>query len=145
MRLVQPTCDCPAHRRPTVQATTTKLGGWSLVLPILACAVCPACLATYAKLLSLVGVSVGMTESQHLLVLASAVLVSIVVSGVRSWRSKRSWPLAFALAGASLIAVGHSSPRWHALEWVGVLVLLVGGLREQLKLRHHYAPHTATS
>jgi hypothetical protein len=136
MRIVQPSCDCPAHRH---HAPKSKLGGWSVILPLLACAICPACLATYAKLLSILGVSVGMTESQHLLVLATAVLVSIVVSALRSWRSKRWWPLAFALSGASLIVIGHAVHSLHALEWAGVLVLLLGGLREHFKLSAHAA------
>jgi hypothetical protein len=102
-------------------------------------------LATYAKLLSLLGVGVGMTESQHLLLLATAVLVSIVVSALRSWRSKRWWPIAFALSGAALIVTGHAADSLHALEWVGVLVLLVGGLREHLKLRAHAARQVVAS
>ena len=142
MRIVQPSCDCPAHRHAP---TKSKLGGWSLLLPLLACAICPACLATYAKLLSVLGVGVGMTESQHLLVLSTAVLVSIVVSALRSWRSKRWWPIAFALAGAVLIVIGHAARSLHELEWAGVLMLLVGGLREHFKLRAHAARQAVAS
>lgn len=80
-----------------------------------------------------------MTESQHLLMLATAVLVSIVVSALRSWRSKRWWPIAFALSGAALIVMGHAVHSLHELEWAGVLLLLVGGLREHFKLRAHAA------
>jgi hypothetical protein len=128
-------CDCPAHRRADKDKDAATPGGWSLLLPLLACAICPACLATYAKLLSLVGVGVGMTESQHLFVLGTAVLVSVVVSGLRSWRSKRGWPIAFALSGAALIVVGHLVEALHELEWAGVLVLMVGGLSEHFRLR----------
>jgi hypothetical protein len=99
----------------------------------------------HAKLLSLLGVGVGMTESQHLLVLATAVLVSIVLSALRSWRSKRWWPVAFALSGAALIIMGHAVPSLHELEWAGVLVLLVGGLREHFKLRAHAARQIVAS
>lgn len=137
-----PACDCPAHRRAAAGPpgdAPSKLGRWSLLFPVLACAVCPACLATYAKLLSLVGVGVGMTESQHLFVLGAAVGVSVIVSGLRSWRSKRWWPVALALSGASLIVAGHALPALHALEWVGVLVILLGGLTEHFRLRAHAA------
>jgi hypothetical protein len=137
MRIVQqPACDCPAHRQPAAKGKPeATLSRWSLLLPLLACAICPACLATYAKLLSLLGVGVGMTESQHLFVLGTAVLVSVVVSGLRSWRSGRWWPLAFALSGTALIVVGHLAEALHALEWAGVLVLMVGGLSEHFRLR----------
>jgi hypothetical protein len=147
MRFAQkPACDCPAHRRAsTTPEATSKLGRWSLLLPLLACAICPACLATYAKLLSLLGVGVGMTESQHLLVLGAAVLVSVIVSGLRSWRSKRWWPISLALLGATLIGVGHSVEALHALEWAGVLVLLIGGLSEHLRLRAHTRPEAVAS
>jgi hypothetical protein len=146
MKMVhQPACDCPAHRQAGAnEQPAAKLGGWSVLLPVLACAVCPACLATYTKLLSLVGVGVGMTESQHLFVLGTAVLVSVIVSGVRTWRSKRVWPLALALSGAALIVVGHLAEALHALEWAGVLVLMVGGLSEHFRLRAR-APHPAVT
>jgi len=146
MRIVQqPACDCPAHRQPAAEGKPeAKLGRWSLLLPLLACAICPACLATYAKLLSLLGVGVGMTESQHLFVLGTAVLVSVVVSGLRSWRSGRWWPLAFALSGAAFIVVGHLAEALHALEWAGVLVLMVGGLSEHFTaFRSRRAPASA--
>jgi hypothetical protein len=97
--------------------------------------------ATYAKLLSLVGVGLEMTESQHVFLLATAVLVSIGVSALRSWRSRRWWPIAFAVSGAALIVVGHAVPSLHELEWAGVLVLLVGGLGEHFRLRARAARH----
>lgn len=104
------------------------------MLPLLACAVCPACLATYAKLLSLVGVSVGLTESQHSVILAFAIATSVLVSAWRSIRSRRTWPLALALLGSSFVLIGHLSGELHALEWLGVLVLLVSGVVEQLRV-----------
>jgi hypothetical protein len=142
MRIAQRSCDCPAHRHDIPKS---KSGGWSLIFPLLACAICPACLATYAKVLSVLGVGAGLTESQHLLLLSTAVLVSIVVSALRSWRSKRWWPIAFALSGAALIVMGHAVPSLHELEWAGVLLLLVGGLCEHFRLRSHAARHVVAS
>lgn len=138
MRIIQPTCDCPAHRHPSAKVPT---GTWSTVLPILACAVCPACLATYAKVFSVFGVGFGMSDSQHLVLLTFAVLASLGVSAYRSWRSKRWWPIVTASFGATLIVAGHVVGDLHELEWAGVVVLLVGGLREHFRLRGHVTGH----
>jgi energy-converting hydrogenase Eha subunit E len=73
-------CDCAAHRDAAHDGNPARVGLSASLLPMLACAVCPACLATYAKLLSLVGVSVGFTEFQHSLLLAFAIAVSVLVA-----------------------------------------------------------------
>lgn len=112
---------------------------WSAVLPLLACAVCPACLATYTKLFSLVGVSLGLDEAAHQLLLAVALVISVGVSAWRSWRTGRAWPLLVAACGSALVAAGHLLGDLHALEWAGVLVLLAGGLSEHVRLRRRAA------
>lgn len=127
------TCDCAAHRHASASKAPTS-GTWTNLLPLLACAVCPACLATYAKLLSLLGVSVGLTEYQHSLILAFAIALSVAVSAWRSVRARRVWPVVFAVAGSSLVVAGHVLGELHALEWMGVLVLLVSGVAEQLRM-----------
>lgn len=125
-------CDCAAHR--SVKPTTPNGGLWSALLPVLACAVCPACLTTYAKLFSVLGVGVGLSELQHLALLGVAITASIAVSSWRSWRTRRVWPIAIALTGSALVATGHFADI-HAMEWAGVLALLVGGLTEHFRLR----------
>jgi hypothetical protein len=132
-------CDCAAHRHGA-SAASTRASAWTGLLPLLACAVCPACLATYAKLLSVLGVSVGLTEYQHTIILAFAIALSVLVSAWRSARSRRAWPLAFALLGSCFVVTGHLSGELHALEWLGVLVLLVSGAIEQFRMpRAHVA------
>jgi hypothetical protein len=126
-------CDCGAHA-PT-QAPIARPGIWSVLLPVLACAVCPACLATYTKLLSLAGVSLGFDEALHQWLLAVALVVSVAVSAWRSWRTGRAWPVLVAMCGSALVAGGHLLGDLHALEWGGVLVLLAGGLSEHFRLR----------
>jgi hypothetical protein len=97
--------------------------------------VCPACLATYTKLFSLVGVGFGIDEREHAALLIVAVSVSVSVSAWRSYRSQRGWPLVVALAGAALILAGHLFGDLHVIEWAGVGVLLIGSLSEQRRLR----------
>lgn len=130
-------CDCAAHRAPT--ATPPNAGLWSTILPVLACAVCPACLTTYAKLFSVLGVGLGLSEFHHLVLLVIAISASIGVSAWRSWRTRRVWPIAIALTGSALVATGHFARGLHVVEWAGVLLLLVGGLTEHFRLRRMQA------
>ncbi|MBP8808912.1 MAG: hypothetical protein KBG48_15080 [Kofleriaceae bacterium] len=125
------TCDCTAHRaRPPAGA-----GWWSLLLPILACALCPACVTTYAKLFAVLGVGFGLSETQHVALLVVALAGSLGVSAWRTVRTGRRWPLSVAVVGATAVAIGHAVPSAHLLEWVGVAILLAGGLTEHFRLR----------
>ena len=133
-------CDCAAHRHGSKAANKASAGTWETLLPILACAVCPACMATYAKLFSLLGVSVGLSELHHTVVLTVAIAVSTLVSAWRSLRTRRVWPVAFAMLGSSLVIAGHVRGELHALEWAGVLTLLASGLVEHFRLRKLAAP-----
>ena len=135
-------CDCAGHRTPirfegedasAQPASPPTL--WSSLLPVLACAVCPACVTTYAKVLSLVGLGFGLTETQHLILLVLALSASLSISAWRSWRSRRWWPITMAVLGSTLVAIGHIQGDLHALEWMGVVVLLLGGLGEHFRLR----------
>ncbi|MBM4269948.1 MAG: hypothetical protein FJ144_25650 [Deltaproteobacteria bacterium] len=83
----------------------------------------------------MLGVGFGLSEVQHVTVLAAAVCASIGVSAWRSWTTRRRWPIATAITGALLVAIGHFSHDLHSVEWAGVLVLLAGGLTEHLWLR----------
>lgn len=125
-------CDCAAHSAPAARAPRASL--WSALLPVLACAVCPACLATYTKLLSVFGVGLGLREVHHLVLLIVAIGASVSASAWRSWRTARAWPLGLAVLGSSLVLIGHLSGDLHAAEWAGVLVLLAGGLIEHFRI-----------
>jgi hypothetical protein len=125
-------CDCAGHSpRP---ASNAEPGVWSAIAPALACAVCPACLTTYGKILSAFGVGVGITESQHGALLVVAVAASLASSAWRAWRTRRPWPVAVAALGAALVLTGHGVDV-HTVEWAGILVLVVGGVTEHVKLR----------
>jgi hypothetical protein len=130
-------CDCTAHRLP--KATHSSAGIWTALLPVLACAICPACLTTYAKLFSVLGIGVGLSEFHHLVLLVIAIGASISVSAWRSWRTRRGWPIGVALVGSALVATGHFAGDLQGVEWAGVIVLLVGGLTEHFRLRRMQA------
>ncbi|MEM9730548.1 MAG: hypothetical protein AAF997_18350 [Myxococcota bacterium] len=144
-------CDCTAHRAS--EAATGKAGLWSAVLPVLACAVCPACLTMYAKLFSVLGVGVGLDDFHHLMLLVVAIGASNGLSAWISWRTRRVWPIAIALTGSALVMIGHFGGDLHVVEWAGFLLLLGGGLGEHFRLRRaarrasssapHPHPHAA--
>ena len=133
-RVQKAVCDCAHHRRhETERSCPEELPGsrWAALAPVLACAVCPACLSTYAKVLSLLGVGVTLTESTHHILLVLAVCVSL---GASFWKARRrhQWgPLWVAILGCALLAMGHARDEDPVLTWSGVVVLLVGGLWER--------------
>ena len=122
-------CDCAAAA-PT-KAAASRSGVWAALLPVLVCAVCPPCVATYTKLLSLAGVSLGVDEALHQVLRAAALVLSVGVSAGRSWHTGRAWPLLLAVGGSALVAAGHLLGEVPALEWAGVLVLVAGGWMER--------------
>ncbi|MBM4377991.1 MAG: MerC domain-containing protein [Deltaproteobacteria bacterium] len=128
-------CDCGHDHGAPADAP----GGWSAVLPLLACLLCPACLATWAKLGSSLGAGVMLSEAAHGWVLAAAVSFSLGVSAWRTRRTGRPWPLAVAVCGAALVAAGHGLLGSEPIEWAGIAVMAVGGLAEQLLLARRRA------
>jgi hypothetical protein len=91
-------------------------------------------MASYAKLLSVFGIGVSLSEFQHSVLLTFALSVSVLVSAWRSVRARRAWPLLFALLGSSLVLLGHLHGELQSAEWAGVLVLLVAGVIEQARM-----------
>jgi hypothetical protein len=109
-------------------------GLWATVVPVLACAVCPACVSTYAKVFATIGVAAALSERQHLALLVFAVITSVAVSAYRSWRSRRAWPVLVAVAGCTFLSAGHLLEA-NALEWLGMAILIIGGMLERRATR----------
>ncbi len=127
-------CACAAHAHRRAEASGDRRDRTALLAslgPALACAVCPACLSTYAKVLSVLGVGAAISETQHAALLSFAIGSSILLSAIRSWRAWRIWPLAIAVVGCSLVLAGHLASEIAVVEWVGIAVLLGGGLAER--------------
>lgn len=118
-------CGCPAHRG-TNEAPGVR--GWIAdMLPALACALCPACLSTYAKALSVAGLAAWLSEREHLAFLALAVVLSVGF-GLRRARTLGEYrPFGFTLAGCLALIVGHFAGEVAALTWAGLGLLFVGG------------------
>jgi hypothetical protein len=127
-------CDCPAHRREP----PTRTGWWATLIPVLACALCPACLGVYAQIFSAIGVGFELSSRVHAGLLVTAVVLSIAVGGWRASRMRWAWPIATALAGCTALLAGHFVDV-HLLEWSGLAILVVGGLLERRLLRRRRA------
>lgn len=127
-------CSCAAHQHHA-QSQAEHAGWWASFLPALACAFCPAHLAFFAKIFSLGGVSFGLLDEYHELILLVAIGVSLAVSAWRSKVTQRVWPIAIAAVGSLLVLLGHAAGHWPLLEWSGMFVLFFGGLSEHFRLR----------
>lgn len=143
-------CDCPAHRRGAIE-----LGGeegrdappslWASILPVLACAVCPACIASYSSALSAVGISATLGEAYHHYFLAVALLVTLGLQAYRAHRTQRRAPLVAAIVGSTLLVGGHALDdsgfaAWSPLlVWAGVAVLLGSSIVDVVRTRRAHA------
>lgn len=112
-------CDCAGHRpRDGLFANLAALA------PIGACAVCPACLATYAKVLALLGVGFALAEWQHTVVLAATMCLACGFALVRARRTRSYEQLSLTLLAAAMMIAGHLI-EVAIMEWLGCALLLV--------------------
>jgi hypothetical protein len=125
-------CDCHRHDHAEVPDAKTALR-WARLLPLLACSVCPACLALYAKVFGLVGVGFGLSEDKHALVLIAAFAVYLSVAVWTFGRTRQRAPLLFALCGAAVVGAGLLVD-YEALDLGGIVVLLGGMAWERQQL-----------
>ena len=91
--------------------------------PVLSCAVCPACIALWKPLLSVVGVSLALGEGEHLALLIGSLAIALGVAAYDVWRWRLWSPFWPTLFGAGLMVASHALGDWPALEWAGVAVM----------------------
>ncbi|MBX3226969.1 MAG: hypothetical protein KIT84_40975 [Labilithrix sp.] len=100
-------------------------------MPILACALCPGCIATYAKVLSALGIGVALSETQHLWLLLGCIAFSLGF-GVRELRvTRRYGPLLLTTSGCAVFLVVHAFGEdvgLAGLSWLGVALLVAGAV-----------------
>lgn len=122
------------HQRGGHSRGHAASGLWATVVPVLECAVCPACVSTYAKVFATLGVAAALSEREHLALLVFAVVTSVGVSAHRSWRLRRAWPVIVAVTGCTLLSAGHLVEA-NVLEWLGMAILVIGGILERRAAR----------
>jgi len=131
-------CDCAHHRHQAQPERPPQAGrawSWAQLGPILACAVCPACLSTYAKVLSAFGVGVFLTEGQHHVLLAVAVGLSLAVAVVRYGRTRVLGPLVLTVGGCLVLVASHAVHALSFAVWIALFMMLTGGLWEHRLVR----------
>lgn len=108
----------------------------AVALPILKCAVCPACLSVFGSLLA--GARFGFLEDERLhgAVILAALLADFLILGA-SLRHHRRWgPLGVCAAGALLAVAGHFTSE--LVEYGGLSLLLAAGIWNLILLRRHH-------
>ena len=122
---------CGGHRPKAKTAAPGRSSFLGVVLPVLACAVCPTCLGAWAQALSAVGVGFVMTETEHLVLLITAVVITLAVSGRRYARSRRAGPLLLSLAGAAGLVASHALGEIQVLAWSSIGVLVAASIWQE--------------
>ncbi|MBS2012877.1 MAG: hypothetical protein JST00_08325 [Deltaproteobacteria bacterium] len=121
-------CDCHAHRAASAPPSSSE-GLWANVIPVLACAVCPACMSAYAKIFSALGAGATLSARTHGLLVGLALVVSLVMSARRAHRTRTYRMFCGTAFFATLVLVGHVREASIA-EWIGIAGLLAVGLYE---------------
>jgi hypothetical protein len=128
-------CDCTGHRLQARAKDGSKASFLATLLPILACALCPVCISTYAAVLSALGVTLAFTEGQHAVLLAVAVVAAL---GVGIWKARRSGQygaLALTATGCGLLVLSQVFNDNRVLGLFGIAALLGSLVFERVQAR----------
>lgn len=114
------------HHRRARSEHTSLLGS---ILPILACALCPACIGVWAQVLSAVGMGFVMTEAQHHVLLAVAISVALSMSVYRYARTRFVGPFVLTIAGCLSLGGSHLfAEENHLFSWLSIAIILGASL-----------------
>jgi hypothetical protein len=107
----------------------------AVVLPILKCAVCPACLSIFGSVFA--GARLGFVESErwHGVIILVALVADFGILWASTRHHARYGPLALCVAGAAIAVVGHLFSE--LVEYAGFALLLGAGLWNLALLRRH--------
>lgn len=108
----------------------------AVALPVLKCAVCPACLGLVGSLLA--GARMGFLEDErvHGAILVFALVADVAILGASLRHHRRYSPLALCAAGALLAVGGHIAGE--VVEYVGFALLFAAGIWNLMLLRRHH-------
>ena len=108
---------------------------WSFVLPVLKCAVCPACLSIFGGLFA--GARMGFLgdERFHGSIIAVALVADFFILRAAMQHHKSRWPLALCLAGGAIAILGHFTAE--VVELSGFGLLMVAAIQNVVLLRRH--------
>ena len=120
-----------------------SLQWWSFILPVLKCALCPACLSLFGGVFA--GARLGFLgdERLHEVVIGAALVADVLILGAAFRHHRFPWPLAACGLGALLIVAGHLT-HVSPIEVSGFIVLIVAAFWNWRVLRKHHREHTST-
>lgn len=98
------------------------------VLPLLPSFTCPACIAAYAGVLSVMGLGFLLNEAVLGPLISAVLVLSVATVGWSTRSHRRPGPLVATVVGALLIAAGRLVWDLPTLLYAGVAVLLAGSL-----------------
>lgn len=128
-------CDCAGHRLQARNKEGGKATILATILPILACALCPVCISTYAAVLSALGVTLAFTEGQHALLLGIAVVAALGVGIWKAQRSRRYGALALTALGCGLLVLSQAFNDNRVLGLGGIAALIGSLVFERVQAR----------
>jgi hypothetical protein len=108
----------------------------AILLPIVKCAVCPACLSIFGSLFAGARFGFVQLEPWHEAVILIALIADFAVLGASFRHHRRHSALWLCAGGAALIVLGHLFAE--SLESLGFALLLVAGVWNVILLRWHH-------
>lgn len=137
---------CDGHRdhHPTNHDRSSLLAS---MLPIFACALCPAHVGIWAQGMSIVGIGVVITETQHHVMLAVAIVAALLVCLVRFVRTRIVGPFVLTIIGCACLAGSDIFvEEKHLAPWLSIVVILGASLwqRHVERAAMHPRSHTVT-
>ncbi len=122
------------HAGPTRLPTRRGRPAWlqtliavpAAVLPLLPSFSCPVCVASYAGLLSSLGLGFLLTDRVQRPLIGAFLIVSVTSVGWAARQHKKVWPFLLVLLGSSAIVVGRLVWDAAPLLYFGVACLVAG-------------------
>ena len=108
---------------------------WSFVLPVLKCAVCPACLSLFGGFFA--GARMGFIglEPFHGWIIAVALVADFFILHAAMKHHENRWPLVLCISGGALAVLGHFATEM--VEYLGFALLMVAAFYNVYLLRQH--------
>lgn len=126
-----------AQLLPTTVASrpSGSLQLWSFILPVLKCAICPACLGMFGGVFAGARVALLGDERFHGGIIAVALALDLFILRAAMQHHQNRWPLFTCIAGGALVGAGHFIAE--PLEYAGLALLFFAAVQNVILLGRH--------